>query len=125
MTERSIFLAALEIADPADRAAYLDRECADNAEQRGQIEDLLAAHDRSGSFMARPAHGSETVAYEPAEEGPGTRVGPYKLLQEIGEGGMGTVYMAEQEEPIRRIVAIKIIRDGMDSKAVLARFEAE
>ena len=74
--------------------------------------------------MQRPAGGDVTADHQPAE-GPGNRVGPYKLLQQIGEGGMGVVYMAEQEEPVRRKVALKIIKPGMDTKQVIARFEAE
>jgi serine/threonine protein kinase/WD40 repeat protein len=124
MNERSIFLEALEITAPAERAAFLDRACDGNAALRRGVEGLLAANDRSGTFMRPPAGGDVTVDRRPSE-GPGSRVGPYKLLQEIGEGGMGTVFMAEQEEPVRRMVAVKIIRAGMDSKGVLARFEAE
>ncbi|MBY0458138.1 MAG: hypothetical protein K2V38_12420, partial [Gemmataceae bacterium] len=124
MNERSIFLEALEITDPAERAAFLDRACNGDADLRKGVEDLLAANDRSGTFMRSPAGGDITIDHRPTE-GPGSRVGAYKLLQEIGEGGMGTVFMAEQEEPVRRMVAVKIIRAGMDSKGVLARFEAE
>ncbi len=124
MNERSIFLAALEIPDPAERAAYLEVACAgDPAVWRG-VEDLLAAHARPGSFMPAPVGGQATRAHVPGE-GPGSRVGPYKLLQQIGEGGMGIVYMAEQEEPVRRKVALKIIKPGMDSRQVISRFEAE
>jgi eukaryotic-like serine/threonine-protein kinase len=124
VNERSIFLEALEITAPAERAAFLDRACDGNADLRKGVEGLLAANDRSGTFMRSPAGGDITADHRPTE-GPGSRVGPYKLLQEIGEGGMGTVFMAEQEEPVRRMVAVKIIRAGMDSKGVLARFEAE
>src|SRR4051794_3200067 len=125
MSQKSIFFAAIEISDPAERAAYLDRACADDGGLRGQVDALLTAHGRTGSFMDRPAAGAETAPCAPPAEGPGTRVGPYKLLQEIGHGGMGTVFMAEQEQPVRRTVALKIIREGMDTKAVMARFEAE
>ena len=124
MNERSIFLEALEISAPAERAAFLDRACNGDAALRTGVEGLLAADNRSGSFMQRPAGGDVTADHQPAE-GPGNRVGPYKLLQEIGEGGMGTVFMADQEQPVRRKVALKIIRPGMDSKQVVARFEAE
>src|SRR4051812_9682190 len=75
-----------------------------------------------GSHAAGPP---ETSIYRPIAEGPGARIGPYKLLQEIGEGGFGVVYMAEQQEPVRRKVALKIIKPGMDSKEVIARFESE
>src|SRR5262245_50562506 len=123
MNERSIFLEALDIPDAARRAAFLDEACAGDAAVRRGVEELLAAHERSGSFMPEPA--SPTTDDDPPGERPGDRVGPYKLLQRIGEGGMGVVFMAEQEQPVRRTVALKIIRAGMDSKAVLARFEAE
>jgi serine/threonine protein kinase/tetratricopeptide (TPR) repeat protein len=125
---QSIFGRALEIESPADRAAYLDEACGPDAGLRAEIEGLLATLGRAGEFMRRPAAAvavGGTAAYEPLTEGPGARVGPYKLLQQIGEGGMGVVYMAEQEEPVRRKVALKIIKPGMDSKQVVARFEAE
>jgi serine/threonine protein kinase len=125
---QSIFGRALEIESSADRAAYLDEVCGPNAGLRAEVEGLLATLGRAGEFMRRPAVAiavGGTVGYEPLAEGPGTRVGPYKLLQQIGEGGMGVVYMAEQEEPVRRKVALKIIKPGMDSKQVVARFEAE
>jgi eukaryotic-like serine/threonine-protein kinase len=133
---QSIFLAAIEAADPADRATLLARECGDDAELRQRVEVLLQAHDRSGSFLDKPAVEPVTTdapagqwidrdAPLPLAERPGMLVGRYKLLQQIGEGGMGVVYMAEQQEPVRRMVALKIIKPGMDSSAVVARFEAE
>src|SRR5215212_2015675 len=124
---KSIFGRALELDDAVRRAAYLDEACADAPALRSEVEELLDMHDRAGGFMRRPAAAAAdvTAGYEPLTEGPGTRVGPYKLLQEIGEGGMGVVYMAEQEQPVRRKVALKIIKPGMDSKQVVARFEAE
>src|SRR5262245_28803073 len=125
---KSIFGRALEIESAAGRAAYLDEACGGDAGMRAEVEGLLAANGRAGEFMRRPAAAVAagiTASYEPLTEVPGTRVGPYKLLQQIGEGGMGVVYMAEQEEPVRRKVALKIIKPGMDSKQVVARFEAE
>ncbi|QDV33929.1 serine/threonine-protein kinase [Tautonia plasticadhaerens] len=124
MNERSIFLAALEITDPAERSSYLDRACAGDPGLRLGVEQLLAAGEGSGVFLERPAVGTTLTAAAPAER-PGVRVGPYKLLQQIGEGGMGVVFMAQQEEPVRRTVALKIMRPGMDSRSILARFEAE
>ena len=125
MNERSVFLAAVEIGEPAARAAYLDQAChCDPAIRRG-VEDLLAAHGRSGSFMGRPAAGEATADYKPIAEQPGTVLGPYKLMEQIGEGGMGLVFVAEQQHPVRRKVALKIIKPGMDSQQVIARFEAE
>jgi serine/threonine protein kinase len=134
MSERSIFLEALEQTDPVERAALLDRICGDNAVLRRRVEALLQALDQAGSFMdshadARDAsgHGPASASAEPRPlvEGPGTRIGPYKLLEPIGQGGMGVVFMAEQETPVRRKVALKIIKPGMDSAQVIARFEAE
>jgi len=120
----SLFAAVLD-KPAAERAAFLDRACAGNDELRQRVEALLKAHaEASGeSFLTGP-YQPATDNYTPAE-GPGTRIGPYKLLQQIGEGGMGVVYMAEQEQPVRRRVALKIIKPGMDSAQVIARFEAE
>src|SRR5262249_13261970 len=96
---------------------------------RQRLEALLREHAELGSFLESPpaamASGAgPTIAY-PRSEGPGTIIGPYKLLESIGEGGMGTVYMTEQVRPVRRKVALKIIKPGMDTKQVIARFEAE
>jgi serine/threonine protein kinase len=126
LSEKSIFEAAVEQASPGERAAYLDRACADNPRLRQEVEELLAAHDRLGSIYEdiRPPVAAAT-ADGPLTERPGAVIGPYKLLQQIGEGGMGVVYMAEQQQPLRRKVALKIIKPGMDSAQVIARFEAE
>jgi eukaryotic-like serine/threonine-protein kinase len=129
----SIFTEALERTDPAERAAFLDRACAQHPAIRERVERLLAAHDRAGGFLQAPATdvfaiaGATTDQPESTQnlEAPGTRIGPYKMLQKIGEGGMGVVYMAEQERPVRRTVALKIIKPGMDTSQVIARFEAE
>src|SRR4051812_32693700 len=122
----AIFGAALEIDSPSDRARYLDRACAGNPALRSRVEALLAAHARAGDFLEAPATPLD-VDGDPTEltESVGTAIGPYKLLEVIGEGGMGVVYMAEQTEPVRRKVALKIIKPGMDTKQVIARFEAE
>jgi WD40 repeat protein/serine/threonine protein kinase len=126
MNERSIFAAALDITDPEERAAYLERACAQQPGLRRHIDDLLAAQDQLGSFLQAPVLGTAaTLEERPLPEGPGTRVGPYQLVQPLGEGGMGLVYLAEQQEPVRRRVALKIIRPGLDSAPVIARFEAE
>jgi serine/threonine protein kinase len=126
MNERSIFAAALDITDPAERAAYLDEACGGEPGLRRHIDELLAAQQDLGSFLARPpVVPAGGAAPEPVCEGPGSKIGPYKLLQQIGEGGMGVVYMAEQEQPVRRKVALKIIKPGMGSAQVVARFEAE
>jgi serine/threonine protein kinase len=120
-----IFLQALEIRSPDERRGYLDGACAGRAELRAQVDALLAAAERAGSFLERPAVAVSPAGPPPLVEGPGTVIGPYKLLQPIGEGGMGTVFMAEQTQPIRRMVALKVIKPGMDSAEVIARFEAE
>ncbi len=126
---KSIFGQAAEIASPPERAAFLDHACGQNSALRSEVEALLAAAENAGSFMGQPAIGSETDTRHPIPdtlaEGPGTVIGPYKLLQQIGEGGMGVVFMAEQTEPIQRTVALKIIKPGMDTRQVIARFEAE
>src|SRR5579871_2146129 len=119
MNERSIFAAALDIADPAERAAYLDNACTQQPELRKHLDELLTAQEKLGSFLAEPPSVLEkTVAYAPVRENVGSTIGPYKLLQQIGEGGMGIVYMAEQQQPVRRKVALKIIKPGMDSAQV-------
>jgi eukaryotic-like serine/threonine-protein kinase len=119
----AILAEALEIADPAERRAYLDRTCAGDAELRQEVESLLAAYEQADGFMKVPA-GKATLPL-PLTERSGDRIGRYKLLEQIGEGGFGVVWMAEQEEPVRRRVALKIIKLGMDTKEVVARFEAE
>jgi serine/threonine-protein kinase len=134
VNERDLFMAALQIEDLEERSAYLDRTCGDNAELRQRVEALLAAFAQAGSFLRQPAADaavtSDVLPAGPSlnsipAEGPGTVIGPYKLLQQIGEGGMGTVFMAEQQHPVRRKVALKVIKPGMDTRQVIARFEAE
>src|SRR5438093_276483 len=123
---RDQFLAAAELS-AAEREAYLTAHCGGDADLRAALERLLAAHDQPASVLNRPApHVAElTGAYLPNEQ-PGTVIaGRYKLLEAIGEGGMGAVWVAEQTQPVRRKVALKLIKAGMDSKSVLARFEAE
>src|SRR5438270_1979109 len=126
MHEQSLFIEALEKADLAERAAFLDRACAADPALRERLERLLARHALAGSGPEVPLVTPATVTSErAAAEHPGTLVGSYKLLQQIGEGGMGTVYMAEQTRPVQRKVAFKIIKAGMDSQQVIVRFEAE
>jgi WD40 repeat protein/serine/threonine protein kinase len=125
---KSVFGRALEIESSVARAAYLDEACGADAALRAEVEGLLATLGRAGDFMGRPAAAvaaQVTTNYEPVTEGPGTVIGPYKLMEQIGEGGMGLVFVAEQQEPVRRRVALKIIKPGMDSRHVIARFEAE
>jgi serine/threonine protein kinase/WD40 repeat protein len=119
----SIFHAALERLSPEARAAYLDAACPD-PEVRRQVERLLAAHPQVGDFL-KPSSGELTADHVSIQERPGTVIGPYKLMEQIGEGGMGLVFVAEQQHTVRRKVALKIIKPGMDSRDVIARFEAE
>jgi hypothetical protein len=119
---RTIFNAAAELEDAAERAACLDHACGGDAEMRQSIEKLLQAHSAACSFFGG---GTEATVLLPVTEKPGDRIGRYKILQQIGEGGCGVVYMAEQEEPVRRRVALKVIKLGMDTKSVITRFEAE
>jgi serine/threonine protein kinase/tetratricopeptide (TPR) repeat protein len=138
MREREIFIAALQRDDPKERRAFLEGACGADAGLWDRVQALLGALDRAGSFLQEPAadrdataalvasrgNGPERIASSPAE-GPGTVIGPYKLREQIGEGGMGVVYVAEQAQPVRRKVALKIIKPGMDTRQVIARFEAE
>jgi eukaryotic-like serine/threonine-protein kinase len=110
----------LALAAPAlERVALLDRECGRDAALRAEVESLLQAHDAAGSFL------SDQPEQPSVGERAGAQIGRYKLLEKIGEGGMGTIWMAEQREPVKRRVALKIIKLGMDTKQVIARFEAE
>jgi serine/threonine protein kinase len=121
---QAVFLAA-EQESVASRAAILDRLCGDNLELRERVETLLRAHEASGSFLESPSPQLVATIDDPIRERPGTTIGPYRLLEKIGEGGFGVVYMAEQAEPLRRKVALKILKPGMDTRQVVARFEAE
>ena len=121
----TILCAAVEISDADERSAYLDRACGDDAELRQEVERMVDNHFRAGLFLERPDGASMAVVDPPMVERPGTLIGRYKLLEQIGEGGMGVVYMAEQLSPVRRKVALKIIKPGMDSRQIVGRFEAE
>ncbi len=122
----AVFAAALQQPSHQERAAFLNQECADNPVLRGWVEALLKAHDQAGSFLKDPpARLQATEDYEPITERPGTVIGPYRLMEVIGEGGFGLVFVAEQQQPVRRKVALKIIKPGMDTREVIARFEAE
>src|SRR5580765_356502 len=141
--QQEIFSAALEIADTAERSAMLDRACAGSPQLRAQMDELLAASSQAEGFFAECYKAiveskEDLNALPPADGKPrpgslkdahddliGSQIGGYKLLQTIGEGGCGVVYMAEQEKPVRRRVALKVIKPGMDTKSVIARFEAE
>jgi serine/threonine protein kinase/WD40 repeat protein len=121
---KAIFSAAVEYYLPHQWEAYIADACGDDEALRYRVRELLNAHQQSDSLLDRDQE-SGVTAGTPVTERPGTQIGPYKLLQEIGEGGFGVVYMAEQVEPVRRKVALKIIKPGMDTKQVIARFEAE
>jgi eukaryotic-like serine/threonine-protein kinase len=124
LPEESIFAQAVEISSAAERAAFLDRSCGDNQALRATVEGLLLANQRSGDLLDLPEKPAVTTD-APVTESPGTVIGPYKLLEEIGEGGFGVVFMAEQTQPVRRKVAVKVLKPGMDTRQVIARFEAE
>src|SRR5262249_30161708 len=125
-SERSIFESAIGIGSPTERAAFLDQACAGDQQLRTEVEALLAVHDRMASL-----HGPEMAPHlaatidQPITERPDPVIGPYKLLEQIGEGAFGVVFMAEQQQPLRRKVALKILKPGMDTRQVIARFEAE
>ncbi len=122
---KDVFNEALEYPT-SDRAAFLDRECAGDTKLRSRVERLLGAHERGTRFLASQREVLASVRSESASvEGPGTVIGRYRLLEMIGEGGFGSVFLAEQQEPVNRRVALKIIKLGMDTRQVIARFEAE
>ena len=136
--DEAVFFAALARVDPAERAAYLDEACGADADLRRRVERLLAAHPQVGSFLrddaavapsppggVGPDVGGGATVELPTAERPARSSARTSCSQRIGEGGMGTVYMAEQDEPVRRKVALKVIKPGMDSRQVIARFEAE
>jgi serine/threonine protein kinase len=122
---KSLFGRAVALPSPEEREAYLRVACAGDAGLRAEVESLLRAHGEAGSFLGerRPCPAATTDVA--AREGPGTAVGPYTLREQVGEGGMGLVFVAEQQQPVRRKVALKLIKPGMDTRQVVARFEAE
>src|SRR4030095_14320701 len=127
MTEREIFFEALEMGTPEARAAYLEGACGRGVVLRCKVDELLKEHFSNDSLLAgSPLDGDRPgIAEFPVEEAPAQMIGRYKLLEKLGEGGFGEVWMAEQREPIKRRVALKIIKLGMDSLQIVARFEAE
>jgi serine/threonine protein kinase len=123
-----LFLQARELPSPTARQEYLDEACAGDTGLRAEVEALLEASERAGSFLESPAPAAQpgVTIDEPAlAERVGTVIGPYKLLEQIGEGGFGVVFLAEQQQPLRRKVALKVLKPGMDTRQVIARFEAE
>jgi serine/threonine protein kinase/WD40 repeat protein len=122
----SIYFAALAKESPQERAAYLDAACGADVDLRRRVERLLQAQPKVGNFLQAVAGPPEaTLTLAEVQETAGAFMGPYKLVEQIGEGGMGAVWMAQQTEPIKRLVALKLVKAGMDSKQVIARFEAE
>src|SRR5262245_48426713 len=120
LDEKAIFNVARHIGSPDARAEYLRQACEAHPGLCERVQDLLRAYEEQASFLESPPPvGLSPTIDPPALESPGTEIGPYKLLEQIGEGGMGTVWMAEQSEPFDRRVAIKVIKAGMDSKQVL------
>ena len=126
LDEEAIFKVAADIPSEDVCRDYLQQVCGGDDALRNRVLRLLRAHDEAASFLESPPPGiAATIDFPPVLERPGQTIGRYKLLEEIGEGGMGVVFMAEQREPVRRKVALKIIKPGMDTREVVARFEAE
>jgi serine/threonine protein kinase/tetratricopeptide (TPR) repeat protein len=123
--EVSIFNVARLIPFPEVRRSYLSQSCAGDDSLRERVEVLLRAYDADPQFLEAPVTELKSGRDSIIGEGPGTRIGPYKLLEQIGEGGFGVVFMAQQDKPVRRVVALKIVKPGMDTKQVVARFESE
>ena len=129
-TARTLFLEVIETVSPEQWPQFVQSACGNDEPLRREVLRLLQAHGQIDSFMAQPARGSAsaktvTLIAPAVSVRIGERIGPYKLLEQIGEGGFGVVFMAEQNEPVRRKVALKVIKPGMDTRHVVARFEAE
>ena len=122
--EKDLFNTARQIAAPEQRLAYLQTACGGDPAAMSRLLELLRVCDQDKGFLEAPGANGATVD-EPIREHPGTVIGPYKLLEQIGEGGFGVVFMAEQTVPVRRKVALKVLKPGMDTRHVVARFEAE
>ena len=122
-----IFAAALELGTPAERTAFVKGACGSDGELRTRVQELLNAHGQASSFLSAPVIDPHATVETPADKRQdiGSRIGPYRILQEIGEGGFGIVFLAEQDPPVRRQVALKVIKLGMDTRQVIARFEVE
>src|SRR5262249_24189242 len=121
----AIFSEALDRKSPEELAQYLDDACGSDSALRTQVEELLSSHRAAGQFLGGGAAAGDITIVLPASGAPGTQIGPYKLLEEVGEGVFGVVFRPEQPEPVRRKVALKILKPGMDTRQVFARFEAE
>src|SRR5262249_1150270 len=123
--EKEVFNNARQIAAPEKRLAFLQETSGHDPAAMQRILELLRVYDQERSFLESSPVACRATVDEPVTERPGAVIGPYKLLEQVGEGDMGTVWMAEQKEPVQRRVAVKVIKAGMDSKQVLVRFEAE
>src|SRR5687768_16556620 len=122
--EQQLFDVARKMEAGTAREAYLQQACGDDEALGQRVRALLQAFDAGASFLEPPIP-SMLATEELLREGPGTQLGPYKLMEQIGEGGMGLVFVAEQHEPVRRKVALKLIKPGKDTREIIARFEAE
>jgi serine/threonine protein kinase len=122
---RAIFCQALELESAEEVSRFLNDACRDDVKLRQEVLALLGSHREAGNFLGGASSEGDTIEHSPIAERPGTIIGPYKLLQQIGEGGFGVVFLAEQERPVNRRVALKIVKPGMDTRQVIARFEAE
>ena len=125
MNAEDIFQQAIDRKTPAEREAFVASACGTDGALFAKVQGLLKAHDDASQFLEQSLFASAPTIEQPQYERPGTQIGPSKLLQQIGEGGMGIVFMAEQTQPVQRKVALKIIKPGMDSTQVLKRFDAE
>ena len=125
LDEEAIFHLARKLDSPEVRESYLEQACGDNELLRVRVRALLGVHDQEKSFLREPAAAIVATVDEAITEHPGSVIGRYKLLEQIGEGAFGVVYMAEQQAPIRRMTAFKVLKPGMDSRQIIARFEAE
>jgi serine/threonine protein kinase/Flp pilus assembly protein TadD len=122
----SILAIAVEMGSEPQRRQFVELACGGDAELRRRVEELIANYFTAGSFLEPPAPAADaTVEEAPAAERPGAVIGPYRLLEQLGEGGFGVVYLAEQDQPVRRRVALKVLKPGMDTRQVVARFEQE
>ena len=126
LDEKAIFDVARRIESEESRQQYLRHVCGDDHALLERLVALMHVHDQPGSFLESPlVDAAATIEQSGSVEQVGTMIGPYQLLEQIGEGGMGVVYLATQQEPVRRQVALKVIKPGMDSKQVVSRFEAD
>src|ERR1700722_4777868 len=126
LDEELVFNTARKIESPEARNSYLDQVCCGNAALQARVQALLKVHEQDANFLKSvPEAAGEAPSDSDINEGPGSVIGPYKLLEQIGEGGFGVVFMAEQQRPVRRKVALKVLKPGMDTRSVVARFEAE